>query len=244
MTDELDDMLNGEQEREETETVERAEAGTEGAAAEADSDQEKGEEVKAPPAEPDPVKGLQAGISAERQKRQEAEFRVQMLERQLQQHQQPRQQQETPDFWSDPDAALQRFTHTMQQTMQQQRLDMSETYARQAHKDFDEQLATFADMAARDPSLTRQMMASANPAEFAYQTAKRNQIMQEIGDPESYEQRVRAKVLAELEAAQKAETEKLIKEQIPGSFSDTRGTGGGKSTAWTGPPSLDQILNG
>ena len=159
--------------------------------------------------EKDPVAGLQAGITAERQKRHEAEERLRQLEAYMQ-GKQSNQQQEKPDFWENPEGALQNYARSIQAQNWQMLSDMSEEMMRSLHSDYDEVVGgKFHEMAQQNPALIQQMRQSGNPAKFAYETSKNQIRMEQMQDPQ-YEEKLKAKLKEEILAEQKQATEQEI----------------------------------
>ncbi|MEN3973108.1 hypothetical protein WJS89_10550 [Sphingomicrobium sp. XHP0235] len=248
----LDDILN-DKEPEVEEQQPEAEVSTE---AEARARDENGrfakqetevKEEQEEPAEPGPSpelsveeRGQMAALKAERAKRQQLEAE---LER-MQQHfrQQAPQQGQKPDFWDDPDAYLeQRFQQlapTLMQQMEQQqtirKVDQSEQAFRAEHPDFDEKLAVFQQQAT--PQLIQQMAASENPAQFAYERGRTALELQSVGSIDALKQQIRAELEAELKA-------QVPQPRLPTSTAQDASVGTRKGPEWSGPTSLESILN-
>jgi len=149
---------------------------------------------------------------------------------------------EKPDFFEDPDGALQNLEHNVDQKITRVKIDMSESQARARHEDFDDKAKTFSELAAENPALWNQMAADPDPAEFAYKYAKETTRLKEVGNIDEFEARIRAE-----EQAKYAEMEKRLKAleagdtPLPGSLSDTRATGG-NSPPSVGNESLDDVV--
>ena len=234
----LEAVLNGEQpvydeappEVQEPEQVE--------AVAEAEPEPTGEEETSTPEveAQPDPVAGLKAGITAERHKRQEAELRAKRLEQQVS------QQQAKPDFWENPEGVLNGIAQGFQSQIQQVQTNMSVELMRTTHEDYDSMEASFIDMAQNNPALIQQMNQSGNPAKFAYDYAKAQHEINEMRDP-SYKDKLRAEIRAELEAEHRKELEAEIQKRstLPGTLSNDRAAGGNAAQPYSSP-SLDSIL--
>jgi hypothetical protein len=181
----------------------------------------------------DKVKGLEAAAAAERRRRQE-------LERQLAE----KAQEEKPYLGEEYE---QRFAETrteFQQQLLNQKLDISEAFAREKYSDFDDKLTIFAALSQENPALYDQMAAQANPAEFVYRTASNQQKLKEMGDPTEYENKIRAderaRVAAEYEKKMAEEGKKRA--DLPGSIATVSAAGGATSATWSGPTSLDDLL--
>lgn len=235
----LEDVLNGaEAEEEQVETKVEAKATEEQAPT--------GEkEASSPEAENDPVKGLEAGIAAERHKRQqeaqraeEAERRYKELEAYVRQ-QQGGQQAKKPDFWEDPEGALNRYAQGLESQMWKRFSDMSEDMMRSSHADYDETIGHFSEMVKANPALVNQLRQSSNPAKFAYEVAKKDRTAAQLSDP-NYLETLKAQWREEFLAEQKASVEQTIqKTTLPGTLSTARAAGGSKRA---GHESLEEIM--
>jgi hypothetical protein len=165
-----------------------------------------------------------AALKAEREKRQR-------LEQQLRQAQ--TQQFDPSVFHQDPSS----IQHFVEQRLTAERFNLSRTMASAQFPDYLEMEEAFIEEAERNPALRAELIASENPALFAYQTAKTIQTFKEVrsGDLEKrLRSEIEAKVRAEYEAkAQKAPV------SVPPDLSNTR------SAAVEDAPvdeSLDSIL--
>jgi hypothetical protein len=178
-------------------------------------------------------KGLQAALLAERQKRQEVERRLAEKE-----------QEQKPDFWEDPEARLTELDNRINERLVVQKLDISESFAREKYADFDSKLDVFKGMMADNPTLYHQMVNQSNPAEFMYKTAASQQKLREMGDPSEYEKKLTERITAELEAKYAARLEEETKKRsnLPGSIATVSAAGGATSATWSGPTSLDDLL--
>lgn len=144
------------------------------------------------------------------QRREEAERRaieheamLKAYQRLIDQQQRPSQQaqqQTPPDFFTDPDAAIQHHLSRIEQAALNRHINQSERFARRAHGDklVDEALA-----AAKSVGIAARFAESADPFDDLVSWHKRARAMAEVGDdPAAYRTRieteVRAKVLAEL----------------------------------------------
>jgi len=157
--------------------------------------------VAAPAAPVQPVESPETAaykraMQEERQKRQALQAEIEALKK---------PQAPPVDPWSDLPGALAQQQKAFQEQLQQQRLMISEDLAREKYKDFEEILGHFNQAVEANPALANQMVASRNPAEFAY---KQGLLQKELGtvngDPIAYrtklEKDIETKVRAELEA--------------------------------------------
>jgi hypothetical protein len=127
-----------------------------------------------------------------------------------------------------------------QRELVNQKLDLSESFARDKYADFDEKMETFKVLVNENPALYAQMVQQPNPADFAYKTALNQQKLQEMGNPLEYEKKLEEKIRAKLKA--EIETEAAKREDLPGTLATTRGIAGTHAATWQGPPSLDDVL--
>lgn len=187
-----------------------------------------------------PLKALEA----ERHRRQSVEQQVAAQQRQIemliQTLQTPRPEAPAstpapavPDFLTENDkwqqALFQNIGRMLDEREQQawvQKVQAAEEEMRESTADYDDLVTThFKPAAQRDPTLQQKLRAAANPAKFAYRTAKRLQAETELGGELDFdkirakvEAEVRAKVLAELQGKQ-AELEAKVK--LPVSLGST-----------------------
>ena len=151
----------------------------------------------------DPETGRFVPIGAlldEREKRQAETRKREELEQQLQRYQQPEQEEYVP---TDPREIIQFTLAEQQRVAFNERLNMSELMARQAHGDDTVAAAqkAFIEASARDPNLGSQLQGQVHPYDFVIKWHKQHQLMSEIGqDPEAYKEKVRQQLLQELQA--------------------------------------------
>ena len=155
-------------------------------------------------------------------------------------------------FWQAPADALakdrQQTRQEVHQAITQTRIGLTEQFARARYTDFDKAVEEFQQLAQVTPGLVEQMVAAADPAEFAYQTGKRHSQIKAYGSLDQWQAtergRIEAEVRAKVEAEFKAKEEEArrAREALPGSLSDARSTGGTHRAVWGGPPSLEDIL--
>jgi hypothetical protein len=125
-----------------------------------------------------------------------------------------------------------------------QRLNFSELIMRKelGAEKVDAIIADFKEAAQANPSLTAQLYAHPHPYEFAAKQVEIARAQKEIGtDPAAY----RAKIIAEFQAANpSAEVVPRVSPaagQAP-SLASARSVAGRSAPAWTGAPSLDDVL--
>lgn len=155
-----------------------------------------GEPEPAPPAEP--KEDRHAPLSAlldEREKRQAAQRDLEDLRRKMQEIEAAKQPK--PDFFENPEQALAQERAHFQQMLWNERLNMSEAVARQAHGEgtVDTAVEAFQSAAKDNPTLAMELQRQANPYGFVMKWHQRQQVLSEIGDdPASYRARIEAEV--------------------------------------------------
>lgn len=263
----LDEVLNGE--AEETEEAEETPQGEESEEAETeetqgdeeeseetegekpDEESEEAEEEDEPPSsedqdaqEPDtvPIKALQD----ERRKRQELQERLEALERQGN-----ASEQETKDFWDDPEAHLQGMERKFHDALLNERINISESFARKRWDDLDDRLESFKEMIEQTPSLRDEMLKHPSPWEFVGEQVERQRKLAEFDSAEDYRKQLDADFSKRVEAEAKKRAEKMVAERLekseslPGSAADARQAAGrseSDSDADAAPPTLEEAL--
>jgi hypothetical protein len=156
----------------------------------------------------------------EKRKRQELEKRLEALESGNNQQVQPK----GPDLFENPDEYL----HERELRL---KADISREMLIEVKPDYKEREDEFLALAKEDPTLVVKLRKAANPAKFAYETAVKHKALQEIGDPVTYREKIKAEILAELSKTQP---------RSKPSLANTTSVGGGMAT--TGESSLADIL--
>lgn len=244
----LDDVLNEnaapvEQEPEAQEAPQEAEAQDGRQRDEKGRFVPKGETEDAPPASDDKSKGLEAGISAERKKRQETEAQLEQLRKELEQIRASQEPQEPPpSIWEDDQAWQQHFggqvvSSAVQQATFNAKLDMSEMMARQAYDDFDDVKSEFIAMMQQNPALQQQALQDPHPWQRAYQIAKNARTMNELGATDIED--LKAKLLEQIKTEQTPQG--APPQNIPQSLADAQSSRG-QNTPAPKPLTLEEIL--
>ena len=139
----------------------------------------------------------------------------------------------------------------VQQEMVTQRFNMSEQIARTQYKDatdLEDMVMLCANAAAQNPVLQAQLAASAHPWDFAYKEGKRLKLMQDMGDnPEDFEAKIRAKILAELQGNGQAPAPAPVAAapsapQLPQSLATARSSAGRAAPTFTGPTPIGSLF--
>lgn len=188
---------------------------------------EKEPEKSTSPVDEDKVVGLTAELTRIRQKNRELEQENQTLKT---------PKTEKPDLWADTEAWESSLRNEFQGEMLKTRISISEDMARSQFQDYDEKASYFMEMAKKTPALVEDMRNAISPARFAYETAKRQMLVDKLGDPDAYEAGIRQQVRTELEAQIRKEYEDKLGKELPTSLSDTRAAGGVKT------PVIDESL--
>lgn len=260
MSTSLDDILTGKQ----PETEQPADQPTESAPAqtsEVPSEQPKGEpkpeapaQADAPPAseDDDETKPLPAHVVKairgerndwkEKALRFEGELKV-LREREQRDRQPPMPQPVHPQREMTPQEQFEaaRFLD---------RSNMSQIIARRDYPDLDAKVDKFVEMAQRDPMLRQQMQQHPHPFEFAYQTVRQRELLDEIGqDPDAYRKKVREEIQAQIEAERSAQSNPQSavarttgKPLPPASLAATPSAAPRSAPTWTGQTPLEDIL--
>jgi len=201
-------------------------------------------------------------LEDERKKRQAFEQRVKEFEQRMEQQQQPPPQHypepdEIPDPILDPVGAMQ-YQQRMFETMHQRSLAeirereyrrgvmISDMQMRERHTDYDEVVNYAVEVAKNDPMLLHQIVNAELPGVVAYEIGRKQKLLQEIDDPQSYRDKLKAEIMAELgmgDGQQPAQQPKPSRAPVPKSLAqqssaqprDDRGR-------FSGPASLEDIL--
>lgn len=148
-----------------------------------------------------------------------------------------------PEFWDDPDGAIEaRITQAtevaIQRYQQQQvleRIETSETAAKAKYADYGDAFAAFQQAASLNPGLVDQMRTAPDPGEFAYSTGKRAMDLDKVGSIDELLKSERAKWENEVKA--KAPAPKL-----PATTATDGSVGSRTGPDWSGPADLSSLL--
>lgn len=240
----MDNILNPSTEVETPEVINEVEkpaekpTGEEVAASPAVIEEKPAEKPEIKADDTETVTALRAEIDRIRAKNREYET---MLKPPQAQHQAPQQQPEgePKTFWDDPEGTIAQAVTGVRQEMTARILDISEASARARHADYNDKFNVFAELVSKNPHIYQTMLAQPDPAEWAYQTAARQAVMQDIGDPLEYrskiEQEIRAQIALEKAEEDKKKADEMIADKLPRSFSETRNVGTGDKTTQFNP---------
>lgn len=212
--------------------------------------------VETPPPEQEMTPKEKAAFSKaaeEVRKRQQREQELSQAHAEIARlRQAPPQPQEPPKpFLEDPEGGFTSLSKRVDQTnaefrqeMANSRMATSEMIARHRYPDFEEKMAAFREIVGQAPHMMQQCATNLDPAEFAYNVAKSHLDLKAAGDlptlRANLEKEIRLKV--EQEYKEKQEAQKKERALIPPSLSDARGVTQ-KRVVWSGPPSMDSVLN-
>lgn len=161
-----------------------------------------------------PPHRLREEAEARRAEKERADRLEQMLTQVLQQQRAPTQQspQEPPDIFTDPEAWFkhkrdQEISPVLQQIqaarLEDARAVASVVYGDETLKAAEQAFNELAQRGGVDPAEYQRIQSSPNPYRAAVEWHKRNSILSEIGsDPTAYRERIKAEILAELNAGQ------------------------------------------
>jgi hypothetical protein len=157
------------------------------------------EAVTAPtiPVEPvkDPDSGWKAAYFAEKSKRKALEDAK------------PKEEEDVTFDWTNPENTIARLKQELRQENQRNFLNLSEAHCKARNPDYGEKYAVFAKMAEENPSIAHAMLSQTDPAQYAYDMAKKQMLLDEIGtDPETYRAKIEAEIRANIEAEYETRT--------------------------------------
>lgn len=171
-----------------------------------------------------------ASYMAEKQKRQEYEARLAELEKQAEQK---------ADFYEDPEGFIKAEMQKLETKSINDKVNMSVEIAKTVYPDFDDVMnGTWEKLIEDNPYLLNQAFESSNPGLFAYQQCKNHKTLQEIGDPTTFKERLKAELLKEIEEGSARDK---ARENIPESLA-AEPNAKGRTMTWAGPEPLDEIV--
>lgn len=163
----------------------------------------------------------------------------------------PQQQpQPAPDFFADPDAAMNHRLEPLQQRFEKtisglalraSRAEALAEYGKEAVADLERAIGEA--IAANDPEvfkLRQDMLASDHPVGVAMEWHNRRRVLSEVGtDPAAYREKLKAEILAELQQTQQPATAAPV---MPSNLAGARNVGVRSGPAWSGPKPLADIF--
>lgn len=207
-----------------------------------------------------PIQALDARLAKERERadaalRQQAE----QFQRQLAAFQQPAKPAEPakqPDYFENPDAAVDFRLKQAIEPLQQSQMSFVEKFSKAlAIKDYGKEAvdAAHAELVARvnrDPEGTRfdyqRIMSSDLPYEALVKWHKAQTALSEIGDDtKAFREKLRAEILAEIQGGQQQQPPtSQAPPVLPTSFAGARNAGPSSAPGFSGPKPLSEIMNG
>lgn len=202
-----------------------------------------------PEAGPPPAKELPKDVyeplRAVRDENKALKERLDQLQREIEQRAQPQEPPAPPpSMWDDEQGWQQHFgsqvaSQAVQQAAYHNKLMTSEFYARKNIEGFEEVYPELNKWLSDNPSIAQQAAADFDPWGFAYRQYQNQRTIQELGatDVATLEQRLREKIMAELQATQPAPAP-----AIPQSLANRRNVGSRSGPAWSGPTPLGDLI--
>jgi hypothetical protein len=154
-----------------------------------------------------------------------------------------------PDLFEDPNAFIQQAIAPVAQETATMREQFSQMMAVEKHgaETVEAAYRAMATALQSDPQAQleyRRITASAHPYGALVAWHERNQVLSEIGpDPKAYREKLRAEILAELQAAPpQPQPTRAAPPVMPSSFSQARNPGPRGAPQWSGPRPLSEIM--
>lgn len=182
--------------------------------------------------------------------------RAELLAKQLEELKRPRAEPAPPpapvpipDFNQDPQGFIQHQAVRNQQVILNERLNMSEYMLREkiGNEAVDQYVKDFQEHAERDPSLWPKLYSQPTPYQWLTKEIDRRRLHSEIGDDVgAYRQKLIAEERAKWEAERAQSQPPAVSPaaSLPPSLANARSVAGRGSPAWTGEPSLDDVVRG
>jgi len=162
----------------------------------------------------------------------------------------PEPPQQAPDFWENPETAidyrLQQMVNPLQQQLVRQREEISMLQAIDKHgqETVDNAFNALKSKMATDPSMGaayQQIMASVHPYQALVDWHRKQSAIDEIGnDPNAYREKLRAELLAEMQ--EQTRMTQPAASVMPSNFSGSRNVGTRGAPAYAGPSSIRDLL--
>jgi len=186
-----------------------------------------------------------APLKAVRDENKALKDRLDTLQREIEQRQQPQEQPTpAPDMWENTEGWQQHFgsqvaSQAVQQAAYQNKLMTSEFYARKNIEGFEGAYADMNKWLSDNPSIAQQAAADFDPWGFAYRQYQNNRTIQELGatDVATLNEKLREELMAEMRAQVPA-----APASVPLSLSTRRNVGSRSGPAWSGPTPLGDLI--
>lgn len=176
----------------------------------------------------------------------------QRVEQLVQSFQKPPQAEQPVDFWSDPEAVVNTRVQQVQQTAQQQVAEVRENFSRMMAEEkhgaeaVQSAYQALAGMRGQPgfEGVYRQIMSSPHPYGALVQWHNTTSMLNEIGsDPAAYKERLKAELLAELQANNGGNAPQAQQPAVmPSNFATARNVGQRSGPAWAGATPLADIF--
>lgn len=173
----------------------------------------------------------------------------QLAQLMAQSRQQPQQQEEPPDWYTDPARATEQFVSPYVQRIEHMIRQQGQQIAQyqfgadkvKAAEDAFMQAVSLGRLDAADEQRIRM---SPNPYAEVVQWHQRKQVLEEMGDdPAAYREKLKQELLAELQAQQQsAPAQQSAAPVMPSNLAAARNVGSRSGPAWSGPASLGDIF--
>ncbi len=182
--------------------------------------------VAQPKSDPIPIQAL----LDEREKRQRIEREMEDLRGKLSEYEGKRQP--PPDIMEDPEGRLTFERQAIQRVLINNKLEQSRWFA---EKDFGKEVVDDAmKYYDENPQLSHQFLSAPSPLHAAVEFYKRQKVADEVGlDPVAYRERLRAELLAEIQAQGGAQPTVAAKPKLPGSLAAAPAAGKASSESPT-----------
>lgn len=247
----LDDLMSDKPFQEEQPPAQQVEAEGEAEAPKPETAEDIAEEPQPEPEgepaaeKPEPQMVPLAALQEERQKSRSLGDRIAQIEQMLQQSSQGQKQAEPrklPDMFEQPEAYTQAVMQMMAEREANLVAEMSERFARTQHGS-DAVDAAFE--AAKAAGTIDQFRGKKDPWGELVAWHKQHQVMSEIGnDPNAWREKERERMRQELIAEIAGQQQKQAAGRPAPSLAGQSNLGPRTKPAWSGPPSLDEILGG
>lgn len=217
-----------------------------GAEAEPEAPEETGEKEEAkgetPSPDPEPKSVPMSAFLGVKEKLKTTEQRLNAMEAE-------RTKTPAPDRWEDPDGYEAHKETELSERLFTERCNVSYGIATRQYgeEDFQEKADAWNEAMAADPSLQTKLAQSDSPAHFIYEQGEAYMKRQEIGDPGTFEQRVRERVEAEMagkvDEIVSAKVKEALSKHLPNSLAEETTTDSRASgPAWEGPTPLAKLI--
>jgi hypothetical protein len=150
-----------------------------------------------------------AAYKDEKSKRQEYARENEELKAQLAKLQPRQEPEKAPDPVDDPEGFAAYIQRQADELAESRMLHFTENHMRKTHDDYDEKKAVFIELVKENPQLGEKAKATGDPLGFLYDQATKHQQYQEMQDIDGYKAKIRAEIMAEIEAEKAGETQTI-----------------------------------